>query len=195
MRRKRATLESENQHLKTLFHLIHSRPEVEAQEIFRRIRESDEPLAVLESVRQAEMLMPSPCAEERNVDPKLGRLDRNAAEHALIRVPARPWTVVVDDGLVSHLITEFFTWDDAYLFPSIDQTAFLDDMRAGDPTNAKWCSPSLVNAMCAVRSVSLTVPIYSCFFFPLALLSRSRLRSLIFPVYSSHPRGPRCLAS
>lgn len=78
-------------------------------------------------------------------------IDLKALTHSLFRVSARPWTTVAGDGLVSDLVSAFFVWDDAFFFPFIDREAFLSDMRSGDVENAKYCSPFLVNAICASR--------------------------------------------
>nr|XP_036574559.1 C6 transcription factor [Colletotrichum truncatum]KAF6781008.1 C6 transcription factor [Colletotrichum truncatum] len=132
--------------------MVCSKTEDEAQEIFRRIRVSGDPLRVLESIRQAEILLPSPESNERVNDSRLAKLNEKAMESSLIRVPAKPWTAIADDGLVSELITDFFTWENASTFPAIDRDLFLQDMRAGSVKRAKWCSPILVNAICALRS-------------------------------------------
>jgi hypothetical protein len=71
------------------------------------------------------------------------------------RVPARPWTVLAGDGLVSELVSAFFTYDHCSGIPFVDQECFLADMRAEDITQARFCSPFLVNAICALRCVSV----------------------------------------
>ncbi|OLN86935.1 Nitrogen assimilation transcription factor nit-4-like protein 4 [Colletotrichum chlorophyti] len=152
LKRKANELENENAQFRDLFRMVCSKSEDEAAEIFRRIRLSGDPFRVLESIRQAEMLLPSPSSNDRIHDSRLAKLNEKALENSLIRVPAKPWTVVVDDGLVSELITDFFSWDNASCFPAIEQNMFLSDMRAGSLKQAKWCSPILVNAICAVRS-------------------------------------------
>lgn len=50
----------ENRQLRELFGLIHERPAIEANEIYTRIRSSDDPFEVLELVRQADLLLPRP---------------------------------------------------------------------------------------------------------------------------------------
>ncbi|KAG5771828.1 hypothetical protein H9Q72_001763 [Fusarium xylarioides] len=127
------------------------KPECEAQEIFNRLRSSDQPLAVLESMRQAEVLLPKPSTNTWDSDPRLAFFDQKAFESSVIQVPAKPWTTVAGDGIVSELITDFFTWDNSYMFPVLDRITFVDEMRAGDNTEVKWCSPLLVNAICAKR--------------------------------------------
>ncbi|KAF5234649.1 hypothetical protein FANTH_12001 [Fusarium anthophilum] len=141
----------ENQQYRELFDAINKKPECEAQEIFNRLRSSDQPLAVLESMRQTEALLPKASTNTWDSDPRLAFFDKKAFELSAIQVPARPWTTVAGDGIVSELITDFFTWDNSYMFPVLDRITFVDEMRAGDDTEVNWCSPLLVNAICAKR--------------------------------------------
>ncbi|RKL02913.1 hypothetical protein BFJ68_g11702 [Fusarium oxysporum] len=134
----------ENQQYRELFDAINKKPECEAQEIFNRLRSSDQPLTVLESVRQAEVLLPKLSTNTRDSDPRLAFFDQKAFESSVIQVPAKPWTAVAGDGIVSELITDFFTWDNSYMFPVLDRVTFVDEMRAGDETEMKWCSPLLL---------------------------------------------------
>ncbi|KAL2752717.1 hypothetical protein ACRALDRAFT_2113171, partial [Sodiomyces alcalophilus JCM 7366] len=151
LKRKHRALQLEHAQYVELFNLLRDRPVDEAQEIFHRIRTSSEPAQVLQAVRQAEILLPFPTTSEWAGHPQLAKLDRDALMDSAIKVSARPWTNVVGDGLVSELITSFFIWDDAYWFPCIDRDVFLEDMATGDVQKAKWCSPVLVNAICALR--------------------------------------------
>lgn len=54
-------------------------------------------------------------------------------------------------GIVSNLVTIVLTSLSA---PCIEEDAFLADMAAQDIRNATFCSPLLVNAMCAVGAFS-----------------------------------------
>ncbi|WQF79439.1 Putative zn(2)Cys(6) fungal-type DNA-binding domain-containing protein [Colletotrichum destructivum] len=152
LKRKANVLEVENAQYRDLFRMVCTKTEDEAKEIFRRIRVSGDPLRVLESIRQAEILLPTLSTNDRLHDSRLAKINEKALENSPIRVPAKPWTTVVDDGLVSELIADFFIWDNVSCFPAIEQTVFVDDMRAGSIKQAKWCSPVLVNAICAVRA-------------------------------------------
>ncbi|EFQ34274.1 uncharacterized protein GLRG_09418 [Colletotrichum graminicola M1.001] len=152
LKRKASVLETENAQYRDLFRMVCTKSEDEAKEIFRRIRASGDPIRVLESIRQAEILLPVPATNDRTRDMRLTKLDERALQSSLIRVPAKPWTTVADDGLVSELVTDFFNWENVSCFPAIEQTLFIDDMRAGSIKEAKWCSPILVNAICAVRA-------------------------------------------
>lgn len=143
-----------------LFEFIHNRTEADAWEIFKRIRLSKDPIAVLQAVKDADLVLPNPslvaAASDLN-DPRIRKLDDKAQDKSPIHVPARPWTAVAGDGLVSELICGVFAWD-AYLFPFFHTNAFLADMRRMDPNTAQYCSPFLVNAICAFRAVRASCP-------------------------------------
>lgn len=82
------------------------------------------------------------------------RLDGDRESKMLIfKVSSTPWTrVTSDDHFVSHLISLWFTWAHPYL-NWIDRDLFIRDMQSGD-TNAKFCSPFLVNVILADACVS-----------------------------------------
>lgn len=82
------------------------------------------------------------------------RIDTDALQASRSKVPARPWTNVAGDGIVSHLISTFLDLEQPYFFPMIDPRAFIVDMKAANIATANYCSPMLVNAMCAVGAVS-----------------------------------------
>ncbi|KAF4925805.1 Nitrogen assimilation transcription factor nit-4 [Colletotrichum viniferum] len=51
-------------------------------------------------------------------------------------------------------ITSFFLLDATFFLAFVEQEAFLEDMRSCSPETARYCSPVLVNAICALRSHS-----------------------------------------
>jgi hypothetical protein len=74
-------------------------------------------------------------------------------DEATVKVPAKPWTNVTgDDGLVSHLVSLYFTWDHP-VNAFIDEGVFLRHMVAGD-VGSVFCSPFLFNALLSVACVS-----------------------------------------
>lgn len=75
-------------------------------------------------------------------------------DEATIKVPANPWTTVTSDaGLVSHLVSLYFTWDyPVHAF--LDEGVFLRHMVAGD-ASSRFCSPFLVNALLSNACVSI----------------------------------------
>ncbi|KAH8194624.1 hypothetical protein TruAng_011217 [Truncatella angustata] len=136
-----------------LFDLLQRAPEAEAQELLGRIRVTQDPISVMRSVQGIHILNSDARAALRSgeLDPRLQAINANALEHSLMKVRSRPWTVVADDGIVSEMITSFFMWDDSFFYPFIDREALLEDMHAGDPERANYCSPFLVNAIYATR--------------------------------------------
>ncbi|KAK2603543.1 hypothetical protein QQS21_004312 [Conoideocrella luteorostrata] len=153
LRARNATLKQENEQFRELFSLLHRLSAREGQELLSRLRAAEEPMQVLRVVQEATLLLSNPSSPPTSavLDSRLERIDLLALRESSIRVDARPWTTVAGDGLVSELISSFFTWDDAFFLPIIDRDAFLNDMRSGNPAAAKFCSPFLVNAMCASR--------------------------------------------
>ncbi|KAH6647133.1 putative C6 transcription factor [Truncatella angustata] len=139
--------------LHELFDLLQRAPEAEAQELLGRIRVTQDPISVMRSVQGIHILNSDARAALRSgeLDPRLQAINANALEHSLMKVRSRPWTVVADDGIVSEMITSFFMWDDSFFYPFIDREALLEDMHAGDPERANYCSPFLVNAIYATR--------------------------------------------
>ncbi|KAF4979223.1 hypothetical protein FZEAL_4532 [Fusarium zealandicum] len=148
------SLQTENERWRELYSLLRRLPETQARQAFARIRDADDPITVLNFATQASFLVNS--SEQRSEpsppewNPSVETLTlKTPLSVSSIRVHARPWTTVAGDGLVSQLISSFFSWDDTFLYPFIDRQSFLDDMRKGEPEGAKYCSPFLVNAICA----------------------------------------------
>lgn len=158
LKRKHETAQGENEQLHQLFDFIRSRPETEAYEIFRRIRTTSDPIAVLNLIKDGDLLLQQLTSgfSSASLEPRLQKIEQDALQAASIKVHARPWTAVAGNGLVSELISGFFDWDLPFHLSCVDRDAFLSDMREGKPATAKYCCPALVNAMCALRSVSPT---------------------------------------
>lgn len=133
-------------------------------EIYRRVRAAVDPMDVVELLRGSDLLL-QPSGPERSGGSEtpasgLSNLDLSALEHSSIKVRAKPWTRVAGDGLVSELISSFFAYDNGFYLSFIDQECFLGDMQAGNVGNAEFCSSLLVNAICALRCVSSSVPLH-----------------------------------
>lgn len=143
-------LERENGNYKGFLANIFSRPDCEKLEIFRKLGTTENPLSTLEDVSTAD----APNAE-------VARMDAEALEESALKLPAQPWTTVAGDGLVSHLITDFFDRDEDAPFANaislVDPELFVRDMSLGDASNSEFCSPFLVNTICGLRSVSRLV--------------------------------------
>lgn len=157
MRRKNETLQGENDQLRSLLDYIRSRSEVESMEIYRRVRTANDPLDVVELLRGGDLLLQHSVPERSGGTETpangLESLELSAMEHSSIKVRAKPWTRLAGDGLVSELVSSFFAYDNGFYLSFVDQECFLDDMQAGDVNNAEFCSPLLVNAICALRCV------------------------------------------
>ncbi|KHN99136.1 Zn(2)-C6 fungal-type DNA-binding domain protein [Metarhizium album ARSEF 1941] len=153
LRHRNASLKLENEQLRDLFKLLHSLPAEEGQEVISRLKAADDPIQVLRSVQEASLLINNPNSSSCSalLDSRLDRLDLLALRESAIRVDAKPWTAVAGDGIVSELISSFFNWDDALYLPFLDREAFVEDMRARNVAAAKFCTPFLVNAICAAR--------------------------------------------
>lgn len=165
LKRKCDSLQEENDQYKALFGILRNRPRGEAHDIFSRIRNAEEPVSVLRTIKDAELLLPwsSPGSASgsgsgshtpQTKDAALDKLDAEALAEAPIKVKSSPWTDVAGDGIVSDLISSFFAWDNILLHCFIDRDTFLSDMERGNSKEARHCSPFLVNAICAIRSVS-----------------------------------------
>ncbi|KAI9709461.1 MAG: hypothetical protein M1820_003221 [Bogoriella megaspora] len=132
-----------------LFENLQLRPEEEAFELLRRLRASNNPLEVLDFIRHGDLLLN--CGISAAPTERESKIDSKALELAPIKVPARPWTAVAQDGIVSELVSAWFKWDDSFGYPFIDRELFINEMRSGNTERARYCSPFLVNAICAFR--------------------------------------------
>jgi hypothetical protein len=164
-------LERENSDLKELFTCLSSRPEPEALEVYRKLRTTDDPFSTLQYAKDAGLVPATSSSDSCSItDDVLARINDEALAASVLKVPARPWTSVAGDGLVSHLLSTFFKWDDPLAYSFIDRKLFLRDLRHGNHSPRPFCSPLLVNSLCALRSVSLC-PIRIPLFLPPAHLT------------------------
>lgn len=158
LRREHERLVQENQELKALFDLLRSRPQNDAYHILNRIRTADDPLMVFYMIQHADLLLNNSIQQPLESNADLEKLEKEAWNKASIKVPARPWTAIGRDSIVSELVSSFFANDHKYLAPFIYRGVFLKDMRSQAVEEAKYCSPLLVNAMCALKSVRFGYP-------------------------------------
>ena len=76
----------------------------------------------------------------------------NADYKNVVSVSAQPWTkLTTDDALVSHLVTVFLNYNNVY-WRYVEEDIFLRSMQGGVPD--EFCSPFLVNAICAMACLS-----------------------------------------
>lgn len=132
--------------------LFHNRSQQDAYQVVDRIRATSNPIEVLSLIKQADLLLPNPPADVHH-DSQLDRLDAESLNASYIKVPARPWTMIAGNGIVSELVSAFFANDHGCLTPFIHQAAFLEDMRSQSVQEARYCCPALVNAICALKCV------------------------------------------
>ncbi|TEA21429.1 Exoglucanase 1 [Colletotrichum sidae] len=137
---------------------LYARPEEEAVEIFKRLRMSGDALQVLEFVRSGDLLLQGRPAEQSASpgDSAMTNSDGDGDVRAAgLTVPASPWTTLANDGVVSELMASFFAWDEPFYLAFVDRESFLEDMRHASAETTEFCSPALVNAICALRSALL----------------------------------------
>lgn len=126
---------------------------MEVSEILNRLRSNDDITNILNSIR-ANLVFEVAIAGGKSSQERseLRILDAKALANSRIKVPAAPWTLIAGDGIVSELVSMFFTVDQPFLLTFIDKACFLEDMRSQTVENAMFCSPLLVNAICASNS-------------------------------------------
>lgn len=105
--------------------------------------------------KQPESLDSDP-TEQRQSD-KASTEQEKVADTPAFSVPSQPWTrVTTDDTLVSHLISTFLLDLNPY-WRHVEEDLFLHDMRSEQRSvldSSLYCSPLLVNAICALSCVS-----------------------------------------
>ncbi|KAJ3498502.1 hypothetical protein NLG97_g1076 [Lecanicillium saksenae] len=109
---QRDAVTQENSRLWQLFRMLQTLPHADADEILRQLRSTDDPFALLRLARRAVPpigagagFVPQEQGESRA---RLSVIDLRALATSPLKVPARPWTSVAGDGVVSELISSFF---------------------------------------------------------------------------------------
>jgi len=152
LKKKYDAAQDELQSLRQLFESVRACPEPDLDDLVREIRWSVDPPDALRRVQSsgtaANRTLPRPRQNAATL-----ALDAYALRQADLKVPARPWTTVAGDGIVSHLISQFFELEHPFLISHVDREVFLEEMIEGDVSKAEFCSPLLVNAICALSSV------------------------------------------
>ena len=157
MKKKIDSAATELEQYHHLFEYIRSRSEVDAAEVYRRLRASDDPLSVWRFLKDGDLLLQTRVSNASRESPNpvdFENLDRTALQASPFKLGTAPWSTVAGSGLVSELISSFIAYDNGFLFSFIDVQFFLADLMAGKPDESEWCSPCLVNAICALRCVS-----------------------------------------
>jgi hypothetical protein len=181
-KRKFDEMKSDLSDLQELYEYLRSRPLVEVAEVIRRIRSNADPCKVLSLVRDGDLLLQASAMGrkglEGGVEDAVQMLDDAAYRQSPIKLPAKPWTDVAGNGLVSELVGIFFDMEQPFSTTFVDKHCFLEDMGSEHTDNVKFCSPALVNAICAIGAVSLDFlvgrAIISDFCFPSLLRKQQR---------------------
>lgn len=130
------------------------KPLPDVAEVIRRIRAGEDPCRVLRLVRDGDLLLQASALGRQELefdkDDAIKKLDEAAMQKSHIKVAAKPWTAVGGDGLVSELVTIFFDTEQPFSTVYVDRFCFLEDMKTGKPEKARFCSPALVNSICAL---------------------------------------------
>jgi hypothetical protein len=145
--------------MQELYEYLRTRPLVEVAEVIRRIRSNTDPCKVLRLVRDGDLLLEASAIGRRGletgVEDVVRKIDAAAYQACPVKVPAKPWTCVAGNGLVSELVSIFFDIEQPFGTIYVDKQCFLDEMVSAHTGNTKFCSPALVNAICAIGAVSI----------------------------------------
>jgi len=156
MRRKNDGLQAEVDRLRELLAHGHNVTKTKSLENCQQLREPGN-LKDIATIPEDSNTSSQQCAtviRDETLAFDLENLDVAALSKSTFQVHARPSTALANDGLVSELISSFFASEGCFYLSFVDQQHFLDDMEAGDIEMAEFCSPLLVNAICALRCVS-----------------------------------------
>lgn len=144
--------------MQELYEYIRSRSLIDVAEVIRRIRANADPCNVLRFLRDGDLLLEASAIGRRGLEvdkeDAVRQLDLAALNRSPIRVAAKPWTEVAGDGLISELVSIFFDTEQPSIATYVDMPCFLEDMRSSSLDKARFCSPALVNIICALSAVS-----------------------------------------
>lgn len=153
LKRKYEATQNELDCMRELYVHLRTRPEAEVTQILHRIQSAPDAFEVLRFIQQGSLLLQLG-TRSQDADPRMRVIDADALANSRIKVHTAPWTTVAGDGIVSHLLTLAFDREQPFILPFLDEKTVLADMALDDVANAKFCSPLLVNAMCAFAAVS-----------------------------------------
>jgi hypothetical protein len=154
-------MKSDLSDMQELYEYLRTRPLVEVAEVIRRIRSNADPCKVLTLVRDGDLLLQASAmgrkGTEADVEDIVRNIDETAYHRSSIKLSAKRWTDVAGDGLVSELISIFFDIEQPFATTYVDRHCFLEDMGSEQIEDARFCSPALVNAICAMGAVSVVL--------------------------------------
>ncbi|KAL9948226.1 hypothetical protein ACHAO5_002027 [Verticillium nonalfalfae] len=97
-----------------------------------QLRTADNALSALRSLTGSQLMI---YRLDEFPDPQGGNLrleaiDRGALVDSPFKVEARPWTAVAGSGIVSELISSFFTWDASFFYPFVyrSPSVYMDEV-------------------------------------------------------------------
>jgi hypothetical protein len=160
-KRKYEEMRNDLTEMQELVDYMRVKPLPDVAEVIRRIRAGEEPCRVLRLVRDGDLLLQATALGRQEIefdkDDALKKLNETAMQNSHIKVAAKPWTDVGGDGLVSELVSIFFDVEQPFSTAYVDRFCFLEDMKSGNPDKARFCSPALVNSICALSAVSSSI--------------------------------------
>lgn len=155
-KRKYDEMKNDLNDMQELYEYLRTRPLVEVAEVIRRIRSNTDPCKVLSLVRDGDLLLQASAIGrkgiEADVEDVVRNLDELAYKKSSVKVSAKRWTNVAGDGLVSELVSIFFDIEQPFATTYVDRHCFLEDMGSDGTENVRFCSPALVNAICAMSA-------------------------------------------
>jgi hypothetical protein len=161
-KRKFDEMKSDLSDLQELYEYLRSRPLVEVAEVIRRIRSNTDPCKVLSLVRDGDLLLQASAIGRKGieapVDDIVQKLDEAAYQQSPIKVSGKQWTDVAGNGVVSELVSIFFDMEQPFATTYVDKHCVLEDMASDPASNVKFCSPALLNSICAIGAVCLPSP-------------------------------------
>lgn len=150
-------MKSDLNDMQELVDYLRFKPLPDVAEVLRRIRSGENPCNVLRLVRDGDLLLQATALCRKGIEfdqeDAIRKLDEAAFKNAHIKVTAKPWSEVGGDGLVSELVSIFFDVEQPFSTAYVDRFCFLEDMKSGTPDKARFCSPALVNSICALSAV------------------------------------------
>lgn len=154
-RRERQEMREELTEFREIFHYLRTKSQKEVSEVLRLIKSDAEPSTILRLLKEGDIHIDASLLGAQNPHASaMAQIEEHALQSAAFKVPARPWTTVAKDGIVSELISSFFTPENRLICTFVDLEWFLEDMRSQAIGDALLCSPFLVNIMCAIAAVN-----------------------------------------
>lgn len=156
LRRKNEALQNEIDRLHEVVNYIHQDPEARVLETHQQSRKAVSPTEMTPHKDNDSFIHPNTSSSsDHTLAPVSEDPESIAIIESTLKVQTRPWTSIAGNELVSELLSSFFVYDNCFYFSFVDQESFLHDLQTGDTETADFCSPLLVNAICALRWVSI----------------------------------------